>query len=281
MSKILLNDRNVHKSHRKLFIAITAIFVLAVIAVYVIIAQSGHWIVEDDKFDHVKWAVILDGQSADMERNDYVANQMKQGKIDSVVIMGRRVYRTLSNAEFYVEDFIQQGDFDSNRIFLSRHDDPSTISEARTVIPWLKSRNIDTVLLITATQATKRAAMLFRKLSGEKPVYITADIKFHEYNPNSWFFNRESRKHWIREWASLLQAHYDLIGSQELTKDDYYYFAPIQSLADEHKDESVVDLQELLKEVEEKNKAIADSIDAKDSTQLSDSLTVKDSTQKN
>lgn len=282
MSKILLNDRNIHKSHRKLFIAITVLFILMVIAIYVIITQSGRWIVEDDKFDHVKWAVILDGQTADLERNEFTANLMAQGKIDSVVILGRRVYRNRSNAEFYAEDFMTLGHFDSNAVFIARHDDPSTISEAFTIIPWLKSRNADTVLLVTASQASKRAATLFRKLSGDKPVYLTANIRHHEFNPDSWFFGRESRKFWLREWAAYVYAYFDLMGTKELTKDDYFFFAPVRSVAEENKDESVVDLQKLLKEVEEKNKAIADSIDAKDSTQVSDSLTTaKDSTQKN
>ena len=119
---------------------VAAAAVLLVIAFYLIMTQSGHWLIDDDEFEHVKWAVVLDGQSADMERTDLAAELMASGKVDSVLILGRRILRNRSNAELYLEDFMRLGDFDSNAVYIARHDDPSTIGEAYTIIPWLKKR---------------------------------------------------------------------------------------------------------------------------------------------
>ena len=72
-------------------LVLTAIF--SVITFYVVMTQSGHWLVDDDDFDHVNWVVVLDGQTADMERTDYAAELMASGKADSVLILGLRTFR--------------------------------------------------------------------------------------------------------------------------------------------------------------------------------------------
>lgn len=59
------------KRVKKLITIASVVFVLLVIAFYLIMTQSGHWLVDDDEFDHVKWVAVLDGQSADLERSDY------------------------------------------------------------------------------------------------------------------------------------------------------------------------------------------------------------------
>jgi len=106
VSKVLLNKKkkNYAKLIKKASIIAVSTIILAVIALYIVFTKSGQWLVNDDEFKHVKWVVILDGQSADMERNDFAAELVAQGKADSVLIMGRRVLRDRSNAEFYSDD---------------------------------------------------------------------------------------------------------------------------------------------------------------------------------
>ena len=190
-------------------IALLILFVIAVLT-YAIFEKSGHWLVQNDEVDHVKWVAVLDGQTADLERSDYAANLVKEGKADSVLLLGRRVYRERSNSEFYAEDFMKLGAFDSNAVFLVPHNDPSTISEAYSIIPWLKKHNIDTVLLLTDAASTYRVKRIFQKLSGNSPVYVTKDIHHVTYNPNCWYSNRESRKTWLRGWAALFASYLDL-----------------------------------------------------------------------
>lgn len=262
MSKILMNDKNTRKGKKKFWGATIAIVLCLMALIYVVVSKSGHWLVENDEFGHVDWAVILDGQTADLERNDYVADLMQKGKVDSVLILGRRVYRDMSNVDFYAEDFMRLGKFDPATIFVVRHDDPSTLGEACTIIPWLKKHKADTVLLVTAAPATRRAKRIFETLSGEGPVYLTADISYNrQYIADAWLFNRESRKSWLREWFAYANSYFDLFGKTALSEKDSTYFSKIRSLAEEEKDEPVINLVELQKEPEPKPETQAEQQD--------------------
>lgn len=256
--------------------ALVAVF--AVIAFYLIMTQSGHWLVDDDDFDHVNWVVVLDGQTADMERTDYAAEMMASGKADSALILGRRILRNRSNAEFYLDDFMKLGNFDSNAVFIARHDDPSTIGEAYTIIPWLKKHNADTVLLLTGAASTYRVKNIFKTLSGDRPVYVTKDVHHYQYNADSWYTSRESRKEWLRGWAALFVSYIDLLPAGNLTASDSFYYKPILSVKEfEAEKEPIVDLQSLLPKVQEKQQELAaDTVKA--DTTAKDSIVKKDTT---
>lgn len=249
---------------RVLLSALSLVAIFAVIAFYLIMTQSGHWLVDDDEFDHVNWVVVLDGQSADMERNEFAAEMMASGKADSALILGRRVLRNKTNAEFYLDDFMKLGNFDSNAVFIARHDDPSTIGEAYTIIPWLKKHNADTVLLLTGAASTYRVKNIFKTLSGDRPVYVTKDVHHYQYNADSWYTSRESRKEWLRGWAALLVSYIDLLPAGNLTASDSFYYKPIVSVKEfESEKNPVIDLQSLLPKVQEKLETpVADTVKA-------------------
>lgn len=257
-----------------------ALLILLVIAVltYAIFEKSGHWLVQDDEVEHVKWVAVLDGQTADLERSDFAANLVKEGKADSVLLLGRRVYRERSNSEFYAEDFMKLGAFDSNAVFLVPHNDPSTISEAFSLIPWLKKHNADTVLLLTDAASTYRVKRIFQKLSGNSPVYVTKDIHHVTYNPNCWYSNRESRKDWLRGWAALFASYFDLFNTDTLEAVDSSYYKPIKSYA-EYKREfrSNVNLQKILPKIEDKIKTESEKEAVKDSVKATIKESAKDS----
>ena len=217
MSRIFKPISDIRKEKRRAKILtrtrIVVAVVLCILLFYVLVSYSGHWLVRDDSFEHVNWVVVLDGQSGDLERSDYAAKLVREGKADSVLILGRRVFRDKNNADFYAEDMEEVGGVDPSRIYIYRHDDPSTIEEAVSVIPWFKRRAPkDTVLLLTAAPATRRAAFLFNTLSGGHPAFITVDLHDWRYNAKTWIFEREARKNWLREWAAILNAKWDLLG---------------------------------------------------------------------
>ena len=225
MSRIFKPISDIRKEKRRAKIVtrtrIVVAVVLCILLFYVLVSYSGHWLVRDDSFEHVNWVVVLDGQSGDLERSDYAAKLVREGKADSVLILGRRVFRDKNNADFYAEDMEEVGGVDPSRIYIYRHDDPSTIEEAVSVIPWVKRRAPkDTVLLLTAAPATRRAAFLFNTLSGGHPAFITVDLHDWRYNAKTWIFEREARKNWLREWAAILNAKWDLLGVDTLLVSD-------------------------------------------------------------
>ena len=225
MSRIFKPISDIRKEKRRAKIVtrtrIVVAVVLCILLFYVLVSYSGHWLVRDDSFEHVNWVVVLDGQSGDLERSDYAAKLVREGKADSVLILGRRVFRDKNNADFYAEDMEEVGGVDPSRIYIYRHDDPSTIEEAVSVIPWFKRRAPkDTVLLLTAAPATRRAAFLFNTLSGGHPAFITVYLHDWRYNAKTWIFEREARKNWLREWAAILNAKWDLLGVDTLLVSD-------------------------------------------------------------
>lgn len=271
-----MKDRFTRKNHKKLFGILTIIFVLFVILFYVTVTKSGQWLVQNDEFKHVKWAIILDGQTADLERNDYVATLLAEHKVDSVMILGRRIFRDKSNADYYAEDFLKLGNFDKSRIFIVRHDDPSTLEEAYTIIPWIKLHKMDTVLLVTAAAATHRVVNIFTHLTGTSTTYLGADIHHHTYNADDWFFNRESRKTWLHEWAAYINSIFDLCGRDTLDVADKSYNSRIRSMTDEEMDETVIDLQKLLPQKEEKTNKEDTKADNTKATESDSTKSVKD-----
>jgi hypothetical protein len=92
MSRILPSVVSYKEQKRKtrLFASLWFLLILVVLVflAYLIIARSGHWLVQDDAYDHVSWVVILDGQSGDLERSDFARNLITEGKADSILILG-------------------------------------------------------------------------------------------------------------------------------------------------------------------------------------------------
>lgn len=248
---LLKKDKRIKKTSKKIFGFAIAIAFLLVLCFYLIMTCSGKWLVQQDEFTHVKWVAVLDGQGPDMERTDLAAKLLREHKTDSVLILGRRIYKSHYNADYYAEDLMKQGNFDSSAIFLARHDDPSTLEEARTIIPWLKKRNADTVLLITSIAATKRVARIFNTLAGNKPHFIVSGGLTDFFVPESWSVNRETKKTWAKEWASLLLSYFDLFNADTLGIADSAYLAPIRSLSEERKAD-FIDLQKMLPSVKRK-----------------------------
>lgn len=223
MSRILENQqlsKRQRRERRNRFLVVAIVAVIVVLSLgYWLFVSSGKWLVKDDEFKKVTWVAVLEGQSNNMERTDYAAKLLASGKADSAVIFGRRVFRDYSSADFYIADMFRAGDLDSTRVFPFTHDDPSTLEEAVSIVPWFKARNADTVLLVTSASATRRASQIFNTLAGGKPVFLTADIHHYSYNPETWLGERESRKLWIREILAYIQMKVELFGAEPLEVD--------------------------------------------------------------
>lgn len=223
MSRILenqkLSKRQKRERRNRLLAAAVAVVVVALALGYWLFVNSGRWLVKNDAFKKVTWVAVLEGQSNNMERTDYAARLLASGKVDSVVVFGRRIFRDYSSADFYIADMFRAGDLDSTRVFPFTHDDPSTIEEAVSIVPWFKARHADTVLLVTSASATRRASKIFNTLAGGNPVFLTVDIHHYSYNPETWLGEREARKHWIREVLAYIQMKYELFGVEPLEVD--------------------------------------------------------------
>lgn len=171
--------------------------------------KSGRWLVKEDSFDHVSWALVLAGESRDCERSDKAIELFKAERADSIIISATRIFKNRYQSEFMVDYFVQQG-VPRERVFEFRQDAYSTIEEARLLVRQFRLQNLDTVLIITSSFHTARTRRIFRKLAQGYPVILVAAADYHVYDPNAWWSNRESRKLWFDEWAKTVFTVFEL-----------------------------------------------------------------------
>ncbi len=203
------------KIRRRIGFFFVLLFSLVLLLGYVGVRWSGEWLIQDQPVDHVRWAVVLDGQSPNMERTDFAVKLLTENRADSVVVLGRRVFRDRNNADFYLEDMLRQGEVDSKRIFLLYHDDDSSIEEAYSLIPALRLRGADTVLLITRGPASRRVNRIFNTLAGGSIVFLTVNVEDLEFNARTWAHTRVARKVWLKEWVTLAFSVVELWFAEE------------------------------------------------------------------
>jgi uncharacterized SAM-binding protein YcdF (DUF218 family) len=171
--------------------------------------RSGRWLVREDAFTHVKWALVLAGESRDCERTDEAIRLLQEGRIDSIILSATRIFKNRYQSEFMVDYAIQQG-VPRERVFEFRQDAYSTQEEARLLIRQFRLQNLDTVLVITSNFHTARTRRIFRKLANGFPVVLVASADYPLYDPNAWWSNRESRKIWLDEWERTVHSAYEL-----------------------------------------------------------------------
>ncbi len=192
----------------------------------VCIWKSGRWLVADDHFQKVRWAVVLAGESRDCERTDAAIRLFQDGRIDSLVISGCRIFKTRYQSEFLADYAAHEG-VPRGRLFEFRQDAYSTLEEARVLVRQFRLQNLDTVLIITSNYHTARTRRIFRKLTQGYPVVLVYPAEYHVYEPGAWWSNRESLKYWFNEWGKTLFTVFELARtSPENGKADFQGLTP-------------------------------------------------------
>jgi uncharacterized SAM-binding protein YcdF (DUF218 family) len=188
--------------------------------------RSGRWLVHEDAFDHVKWALVLAGESRDCERTDAGIRLLQEGRVDTLILSGCRVFKNRYQSEFMAEYAVQQG-VPRERVFEFRQDTYSTQQEARQLVRQFRLQNLDTVLVVTSSFHTARTRRIFRKLAQGYPVVLLSSADYHLYDPNAWWSNRESRKLWFNEWIKTFFTAYELWSERpETGKAEYQGLTP-------------------------------------------------------
>jgi uncharacterized SAM-binding protein YcdF (DUF218 family) len=193
--------------NRRLLLRLLGVGLLAT-ATFVLI--SGRLLVVDNPPVHTSWAVVLDGQSAQMERSDSAMHLFRLERFDSLALSGTPVFRSYYSSHFTAKDVLHQG-LPAGKMVELQHDAQSTIQEARYLVPFFRGRNADTVLLITSAFHTARAARIFNAVAGGSPVFIATDIGDTEFRPWGWFRHRESVGIWYVEWGKTLLTAIELM----------------------------------------------------------------------
>ncbi|GEM_PF-2347669 len=179
--------------------------------------KSGRWLIHEDPYEHARWAVVLGGESRDLERSDAAIRLYHEGKIDTIILSTTRIFKNRYISEFLVDYYVQQG-VPRDRIFEFRQDAYSTQEEARLLVRQFRLMNLDSVLIITSTFHTARSRRIFRKLSGGYPVVKMTAADYNVYDPNAFWSNRESLKLWFDEWVKSFFTMLELAKDKPVTE---------------------------------------------------------------
>lgn len=189
------------------------LFFLACLAVF--LWKSGELLVHSDSIGHARWAVVLAGEDRGMERTETAFDLFREGRFDSLILSGPRVFKSHHESEFSRELLIAKG-FPRDRIFQLPHEASSTLEEAAVIIHQSRLLGIDTLLIITSNYHSARARRIFQKLAGGNPEtrVLTAEFCF---DPKSWWAFRGTRVIWITEWLKTLNTAWEMRGDKLLT----------------------------------------------------------------
>jgi len=193
-------------SIRPVWIYFTALLFLVLIAAC--LWKSGDLLVNIDPPQHVRWAVVLAGESRDMERSETALALFRDGRFDSLILSGPRCFRNHHESEFSSE-FLTGNGFPKDRIFQLPNEAVSTATEAIIVIQQARLLGIDTLLVITSNYHSARAHKIFKKLAGETPV-IRLAVAESGFDPKAWWSYREARVIWVVEWLKTLMTSWEI-----------------------------------------------------------------------
>jgi hypothetical protein len=106
--------------------------------------KSGEMLVRPDPLpEHVRWAAMLAGEDRDMERSEEAWNLFQEGRFDSLILSGPRMFKTHYESEFSREFLAAKG-IPAGRLFQLPNETWSTVEEAELLIRQARALGLDT-----------------------------------------------------------------------------------------------------------------------------------------
>ncbi len=176
---------------------------------FLLFLNAGKFLVKQDPFTHVNWALVLDGEGRECDRSDAALSLYLENRIDSIILSGVRTYKTRYRSEFIRPSLIERG-VNPSHIFEMRNDTYSTIEEAILAIQQFRHLQLDTVLIITSQFHTARSSYIYNFLAKGNPVCLVYPSEDMYFNPKAWWANRESMKTFVFESTKFFQSSLEL-----------------------------------------------------------------------
>lgn len=181
----------------------SGIFLIFILVSVTTCRNAGTWLIKKDNPVRADALVILMGSIPD--RILEAADLYKAGLADRVVIVEESMgaYRELETRGAHIISNTQQCrnaaialGIPSENIIVLPGDARSTQQEAIKVREYMKARpGIDTILLVTSSNHTRRASMLFEKAfnkSGMQIVVYSCPSKYSNFNGKGWWKQKEN-----------------------------------------------------------------------------------------
>jgi len=194
------------KSVRRIWpILAASALLLGLIAAILTAAFRWGMLVEDTPGAHARWSLVLAGEGGgDADRTAMALQLVRDHRTDTIILSGTPLLEDVWMSSLLAAR-LPQGPEEKRRIVEIHHNSHSTLEEARTLIPQLRSLGIDTLLLVTSNFHTRRAASIFRQVANGNPVILPVASNCKSFQ-NGWG-DREGAKIWLNEWSKTLWWH--------------------------------------------------------------------------
>ena len=170
------------------------------------VAES--WIVEDP-VDHADAIVVLGDDNFYADRATRAAQLYREGKAPLVVASGRRLRPNADVAELMEHDLFERG-VPKEKILRFPHDADSTLEEAKSLAPFVKSHDWHKIVFVTSNYHTRRARYILQRVFPQDiEVYIVA-ARDGDFDPDDWWSKRKSIKELTHELAGMIVAMWEL-----------------------------------------------------------------------
>jgi uncharacterized SAM-binding protein YcdF (DUF218 family) len=187
---------------------------LVLVAAFLILLwKSGHALVAGEPLERASWAFVLPGETLDCEATDAAATWVNEGRIDTLVVMGGRTYKTRFTTE-WARDYLETKGMPAERLFEMRLDAQSTLDAARQVMRLARLQGLDTLHLIVSNFQSRRMARLYSQLAGGMPIVKVHPVATPTMRPNAWWATPQSQALWIFGWMGYAHTWWETLSLQ-------------------------------------------------------------------
>jgi uncharacterized SAM-binding protein YcdF (DUF218 family) len=222
----LLTSRAVRSASQRGGIIFKLLFLicLAVFGFFLYIARhpllrfaGGFWVV-DDSPKTSDAIVMLSDDNFQADRAERAAELYKAGWAPRVIASGRLLRSYTGIAEIEEHDLEARGVPEAAIIKLSASD-RNTRQECTNIGEFVASHGWKRILLVTSNYHTRRARYICSRLLPAGTTLLVSAARDSDYDPDSWWQNREGGKMFFQEFVGLLVAMWELRHSDVQTTD--------------------------------------------------------------
>lgn len=165
---------------------------------------------DDGPATRARWTLVLDGWVPEGERGWKGMELLRAGRTDSVLLSGSRVAKALWSSTIHFHGLAPDSSL-RGRLGELRHNGLSTLEESYAATAFFRERGVDTVLLVTSDYHTDRAASIFARVAGGKPVYLIVPafearfaVPWSREHSKTWLLESTKRLHWslVERWQT-------------------------------------------------------------------------------
>lgn len=165
---------------------------------------AGRFLIQTDQPKRADLVLVLGGDWLGY-RILQAAKLVEQGYAPQVLVSSPHALFGRHEAEFSIPFAVEKGYpkqwFEPIRIAAA-----STKEEARELVPELRRRGVNTVLVVTTNFHTRRARRIFRAEAHGNPEILVVAAQDKHFRPDDWWTNREAQKAVFLEWTKTLTS---------------------------------------------------------------------------